>query len=84
MMEVYLVKEHSWDYDFHDEVWAVFSTREAAITYVDAHGKKYDLARETGMVVERWLMDGDDDDDHCVVYYQGGVTPESKAGDIKA
>jgi hypothetical protein len=72
---VYLVKAHSWDYDFHDDVDAVFSTEQSAIAYVDSRGGKYDLAEEKGMIVERWLLDGLDGDDHSVIYYQGGVTP---------
>jgi hypothetical protein len=62
---VFLVKAHSWDYDFHDDVQAVFTTMDEAVKFA---GPGYDRRNQTGMVVEEWTIGPNGRDDKKIVY----------------
>lgn len=55
MVSIYAVKEHRWDYDFHDKLIAIFSAKEDAVNYIN-NFQSYDESREEGYVIEQWTI----------------------------
>lgn len=65
--DVFLVKSHSWDYDFHDDVIIIYPEKSQAVAFLRGY-PTYNKKREEGMLVERWTLGTMQ---HETVYYAG-------------